>query len=250
MALEVVQVEGVSLVEAQGGDERGEILAGSAEAVDEDDGGTGSVAAEFVVKGFGVDGGEVVWVCGLGGIDKWEGGWWWAGLVGDCDGGDAVGEGSEAGDGDGDLVARFEVDGRVLAEAYAGGLESWLATVRIRARGSMECCIARSMFRPKMDKRGESTSYTVIAIMLGNTRCWHFHPSSASVKYFSERLTVPVASTSPGINVWPSDMVLIKKGIEKIRSSVVASCRNSPLTRVCTRSTLSSFEAGTAIGPY
>jgi hypothetical protein len=35
-------------------------------------------------------------------------------------------------------------------------------------------------------------------------------------------LTVPVASTSPGIKVWPSDIVLIKKGIEKIRSSVVA----------------------------
>lgn len=35
-------------------------------------------------------------------------------------------------------------------------------------------------------------------------------------------LTVPVAITSPGWRVWPSEMVLIKKGMEKIKSSDVA----------------------------
>lgn len=64
-----------------------------------------------------------------------------------------------------------------------------------------------------------------------------------------EALTVPVARTSPGIRVWPSDIVLIKKVIEKMRSSVVASCRSSPFTRISIRNTLSNSDAGTANGP-
>jgi len=63
-------------------------------------------------------------------------------------------------------------------------------------------------------------------------------------------LTVPVASTSPGISVCPSDIVLIKCGMEKMRSLVVESCRSSPLTCVWTRNTGSSISFGTAMGPY
>ena len=60
---------------------------------------------------------------------------------------------------------------------------------------------------------------------------------------------VPVASTSPGCSVCASLIVLMRYGIEKIKSSVVASCLNSPLTRVCTLSVFGSSDAGTAIGP-
>jgi hypothetical protein len=62
-------------------------------------------------------------------------------------------------------------------------------------------------------------------------------------------LTVPVAMTSPGCSVWPSEIVLISVGIEKIKSSVVASCRSSPLTCVWTCSFFGKYDAGTAKGP-
>jgi hypothetical protein len=44
------------------------------------------------------------------------------------------------------------------------------------------------------------------------------------------RLTVPVARTSPGMSVWPSLIVMMRYGTLKIRSSVVAFWRSSPLT--------------------
>ena len=60
---------------------------------------------------------------------------------------------------------------------------------------------------------------------------------------------VPVAITSPALRVVPAERVLIRVGMENIRSSVVASWRFSPLTKVCTRSFLGRYSAGTAMGP-
>jgi hypothetical protein len=43
---------------------------------------------------------------------------------------------------------------------------------------------------------------------------------------------VPVARTSPGCKVWPSESALIRKGMENMRSPVVAFCRSWPFTCV------------------
>lgn len=41
---------------------------------------------------------------------------------------------------------------------------------------------------------------------------------------------VPVAITSPGLMVMPSEIVWMRKGTEKMRSSIVAFCLSSPFT--------------------
>jgi hypothetical protein len=56
--------------------------------------------------------------------------------------------------------------------------------------------------------------------IIGQSQClpviaYHFN-------YKIVKLTVPVASTSPGMRVWPSDMVFNRYGMLKIKSSVVA----------------------------
>lgn len=60
---------------------------------------------------------------------------------------------------------------------------------------------------------------------------------------------VPVAIISPGRMVLDSDIVLTSFATENMRSSVVASWRFSPLTKVCIRRVLGRSLAGTAIGP-